>query len=132
MWISYLGSDPYGVGGTARSAVPGQPIAHRSKRHNQFHLSWSQYWDRHQGLTGPTGSNGIDVPHCGSLEPATEEPPTMSITTIGLDTAKSVFQIHGVNEAGKAELKRKVRRSDLIAFFEEQERCTEVMEACVV
>jgi len=49
---------------------------------------------------------------------------------IGLDTSKSVFQIHGVNEAGKAELKRKVRRSDLIAFFEKQERCTVVMEAC--
>ncbi|MFL5256369.1 MAG: IS110 family transposase, partial [Rhodopila sp.] len=49
---------------------------------------------------------------------------------IGLDTSKSVFQIHGVNEAGKVELKRKVRRSDLIAFFEKQERCTVVMEAC--
>jgi error-prone DNA polymerase len=49
---------------------------------------------------------------------------------IGLDTSKSVFQIHGVNETGKAELKRKVRRSDLIAFFEKQERCTVVMEAC--
>jgi transposase len=54
----------------------------------------------------------------------------MSISMIGLDTSKSVFQIHGVNEAGKAELKRKVRRSDLIAFFEKQERCTVVMEAC--
>jgi transposase len=49
---------------------------------------------------------------------------------IGLDTAKSLFQIHGVNETGKAELKRKVRRSELIAFFEKQERCTVVMEAC--
>jgi error-prone DNA polymerase len=49
---------------------------------------------------------------------------------IGLDTSKSVFQIHGVNETGKAELKRKVRRSDLIAFFEKQPRCTVVMEAC--
>ncbi|PPQ32200.1 IS110 family RNA-guided transposase [Rhodopila globiformis] len=49
---------------------------------------------------------------------------------IGLDTSKSVFQIHGVNEAGKAELKRKVRRSDLIAFFEKQPRCMVVMEAC--
>jgi len=54
----------------------------------------------------------------------------MSITTIGLDTSKSVFQIHGVNESGKVELKRKVRRSDLIAFFEKQQRCTVVMEAC--
>jgi len=54
----------------------------------------------------------------------------MSISMIGLDTSKSVFQIHGVNETGKAELKRKVRRSELIAFFEKQERCTVVMEAC--
>jgi len=54
----------------------------------------------------------------------------MSVSMIGLDTAKSVFQIHGVNKAGKAELKRRLRRSELIAFFEEQERCTVVMEAC--
>src|ERR1700755_3293182 len=54
----------------------------------------------------------------------------MSISMIGLDTAKSVFQIHGVNEAGKVELRRKVRRSDLITFFEKQERCTVVLEAC--
>ena len=35
-----------------------------------------------------------------------------------------------MNETGKAELKRKVRRSELIAFFEKQERCAVVMEAC--
>ena len=54
----------------------------------------------------------------------------MSISMIGLDTAKSVFQIHGVNEAGKVEIRRKLRRSELIAFFEKQESCTVVMEAC--
>ena len=54
----------------------------------------------------------------------------MSITMIGLDTAKSVFQVHGVNEAGKVEIKRKLRRSELIPFFEKQEACTVVMEAC--
>src|SRR5277367_5400197 len=54
----------------------------------------------------------------------------MSITMIGLDTAKSVFQIHGVDEAGKAEIKRKLRRSELIPFFEKQATCTVVMEAC--
>jgi hypothetical protein len=40
----------------------------------------------------------------------------MSVRMIGLDTAKSIFQIHGVNEAGMAELKRKLRRSELIPF----------------
>jgi transposase len=54
----------------------------------------------------------------------------MSITMIGLDTAKSVFQIHGVNAAGKAEIRRKLRRHELIAFFEKQAACTVVMEAC--
>jgi transposase len=54
----------------------------------------------------------------------------MSITMIGLDTAKSVFQVHGVNEAGKVEIKRKLRRSELIAFFEKQEACIVAMEAC--
>ncbi len=54
----------------------------------------------------------------------------MSITMIGLDTAKTVFQVHGVNEAGKVEIRRKLRRSELITFFEKQEACTVVMEAC--
>ena len=54
----------------------------------------------------------------------------MSISMIGLDTAKSVFQVHGVDAAGKAVIRRKIRRSDLVAFFEKQEACMVVMEAC--
>ena len=54
----------------------------------------------------------------------------MSIVMIGLDTAKSVFQVHAVDEVGKAEVRRKLRRSELMTFFEKQEACTVVMEAC--
>jgi transposase len=54
----------------------------------------------------------------------------MSITMIGLDTAKSVFQVHAVDGAGKAVMRRKLRRSELIPFFEQQEACTVVVEAC--
>ena len=54
----------------------------------------------------------------------------MSMTMIGLDTAKSVFQVHAVNGAGGVVIRRKLRRSELITFFEEQEACTVVMEAC--
>jgi error-prone DNA polymerase len=82
--------------------------------------------DEQMGWTAP---NGIDVPKCGSLDQQ-REPPAVSITMIGLDTAKSVFQIHGVNETGKVELRRKLRRNELIVFFEKQESCTVVMEAC--
>jgi transposase len=54
----------------------------------------------------------------------------MSITMIGLDTARSVFQVHAVNEAGMTEIKRKLLRNDLIPFFKKQELCTVVLEAC--
>jgi transposase len=54
----------------------------------------------------------------------------MNITMIGLDTAKSVFQVHAVNEAGGAELRRRLGREDLIPFFERQAGCTVVLEAC--
>ena len=54
----------------------------------------------------------------------------MSISMIGVDTAKSTFHLHGVDAQGKVQLKRKLRRDELIAFFERQPRCTVVMEAC--
>jgi len=54
----------------------------------------------------------------------------MSNTMIGLDTAKSVFQIHAVDEAGNVAIRRKLRRNELIPFFEKQAACTVVMEAC--
>ena len=54
----------------------------------------------------------------------------MSIAMIGLDTAKSVFQVHAADEAGTTAVRRKLRRSELIMFFEKQEACTVVMEAC--
>ncbi len=54
----------------------------------------------------------------------------MSISMIGIDTAKSTFQLHGIDATGKVQLKRKLRRDELIPFFERQPRCTVVMEAC--
>jgi error-prone DNA polymerase len=54
----------------------------------------------------------------------------MAITMIGLDTAKSVFQVHGVDSGGKVLLKRKLRREEILPFFEKQEKCVVVIEAC--
>jgi transposase len=54
----------------------------------------------------------------------------MSLTMIGVDTAKSVFQIHAVDETGKALIRRKLSRTEMIPFFEKQETCSIVMEAC--
>jgi len=41
----------------------------------------------------------------------------MQITTVGLDLAKNVFQVHGVNEFGKAVLRKQLRRDQVAAFF---------------
>jgi error-prone DNA polymerase len=54
----------------------------------------------------------------------------MTITLIGMDTAKSVFQVHGVDAAGNPQMKRKLRREEVILFFEKQERCMVVLKAC--
>jgi transposase len=49
-----------------------------------------------------------------------EEPSTMTLTTIGLDVAKLVFQVHGVDENSRAALKRKLHRHEVVTFFEER------------
>ncbi len=54
----------------------------------------------------------------------------MSITMIGLDTAKSVFQVHAVDSAGQVVIRRKLQRDELLTFFERQGTCTVAMEAC--
>ena len=54
----------------------------------------------------------------------------MQPTIIGLDLAKHVFQVHGVDAAGKAVLRKKLRRSELIAFFTKLPSCVVGIEAC--
>ena len=46
-----------------------------------------------------------------------------AITTIGLDIAKSVFQVHGVDERGNVILRRQLKRCYLLAFFKKQPPC---------
>lgn len=54
----------------------------------------------------------------------------MSIVTIGLDLAKHVFQVHGVDETGRAMLRRQLRRTEIERFFTTQSPCVVGMEAC--
>jgi transposase len=58
-----------------------------------------------------------------------QEPSAMTLTTIGLDLAKLVFQVHGVDESGKAVLKRKLHRHEVSTFFEGLPRCAVFLEA---
>lgn len=54
----------------------------------------------------------------------------MGIAVIGLDIAKNVFQVHGVDAAGRAVLKRKLRRNDVLPFFAKMPRALVGIEAC--
>jgi transposase len=54
----------------------------------------------------------------------------MQFTTIGLDIAKRVFQVHGVDAAGAAVLRKKLRRSELLHFFARLAPCVIGIEAC--
>jgi transposase len=54
----------------------------------------------------------------------------MKISTIGIDLAKSVFQIHGVDAAGNVVAHKKLRRAEVLKFFKAMEPCLVGMEAC--
>ena len=52
------------------------------------------------------------------------------ITTIGLDLAKSVFQVHAVDAMGSVVMRKRLRRSQVLAFFAEIPPCLIGLEAC--
>jgi transposase len=52
------------------------------------------------------------------------------VTTIGLDIAKNVFQVHGVDEGGEVIVDRRLRRSDVVKFFRKLPPCVVGLEAC--
>jgi transposase len=54
----------------------------------------------------------------------------MQITTVGLDLAKHVFQVHAVDEAGVVALRRQLRRAQVMDFFAKLPACVVGMEAC--
>jgi hypothetical protein len=53
-----------------------------------------------------------------------------AITTIGLDIAKSVFQVHGVDAGGHVVIRRQLKRRYVLAFFEKLAPCLIGIEAC--
>ena len=54
----------------------------------------------------------------------------MQVTTIGLDIAKSVFQVHGVDARGRVVLRKRLARGRVLAFFANLPRCLIGLEAC--
>src|SRR6516165_8355657 len=77
------------------------------------------------------------VPKWLSLEQPFEGAPSMgksntdlsSVTTVGLDLAKHVFQVHGVDASGRVVVAKAIRRNKLLEFFASLPRCLVGLEA---
>ena len=52
------------------------------------------------------------------------------VVTVGLDLAKSVFQVHAIGGDGTVLLRRKLRRAEVVGFFTDLPACLIGMEAC--
>src|SRR3954463_15927359 len=59
-----------------------------------------------------------------------QEPLMQTVTTIGLDIAKSVFQVHGIDAEGKVVIRRQLKRRYVLAFFQKLAPCLVGIEAC--
>jgi hypothetical protein len=55
-----------------------------------------------------------------------------TVTTIGLDIVKSVFQVHGVDGIGQVIIRRQLKRRYVLAFFQKLAPCLIGIEACAV
>src|SRR3984893_6269309 len=80
------------------------------------------------GVDGPLAASTCQT---GVSKNHQEREPSMSeITTIGLDLAKHVFQVHGIDAQGTTVLRKRLRRGQVLAFFSRIPRCVVGLEAC--
>ena len=54
----------------------------------------------------------------------------MQVTTIGVDLAKNIFQVHGITESDEVAFNRPLRRAQVLPFFARLDPCLVGMEAC--
>lgn len=76
-------------------------------------------------------AHGIKVPHAALGPRDRGKPSAMRISTIGLDLAKNVFQVHGVDAEGRVVVQRRVRRSQVVNFFAQLSRCLDLVRTLV-
>src|SRR3954467_1399969 len=86
----------------------------------------TRHLQRVQGGRPPT----VLVCQSGGVEHHSREASMGQVSTIGLDLAKSVFQVHGADASGAVVVRKRLRRSQVRPFLAAQPPCTVTMEAC--
>jgi hypothetical protein len=81
--------------------------------------------------TARMAAYGIEMPRCEGRPAFTtlRKPVVMEISTIGLDLAKSVFQVHGADPEGNVVVRRTPRRAQVLPFFAKLPPCLVGMNA---
>ena len=100
-------------------------VRYRGLKKNIAQL-FSKQWD------GRSHLNGIEVCQSGDANQPLKQTGAsdMKVTTVGIDLAKNVFQLHGVNEFGKTVIKKQLRRDQVSEYFVNLPACLIGMEAC--
>jgi hypothetical protein len=88
-------------------------------------------------MSGVDAVDGSSTRHVNAMDVGAVKAPTIrrsqvmqAITTIGLDIAKSVFQVHGVDTEGNVVIRRQLKRRYVLAFFQKVPPCLVGIEAC--
>src|SRR4029077_21024672 len=72
----------------------------------------------------------VEQPSAGAPSMGKSITDLSSVTTVGLDLAKHVFQVHGIDASGRVIVTKGLRRKDVLAFFAQLPKCLVGMEAC--
>src|SRR5260370_9226116 len=95
------------------------------------------YFRDNNGLLRCARNDGVDGPRTASMcqtgdvdSTRRREPSMGEISMIGLDLAKNVFQVHGVDASGAVVVRRQLRRGQVEKFFAQLPACTVGLEAC--
>ena len=79
----------------------------------------------------PHPEDGIEVCHSGDVESTKLEEASMDeVTIIGVDLAKSIFQVHSATASGEPVFRKKLSRGQFLKFLSEQPNCVVAIEAC--
>lgn len=81
------------------------------------------------GVNDVTAPDGIYVPRRAREDPQ-RRAVISSITSVGLDLSKNVFQVHRADASGRTELRKKLRRDQVLAFFSQLQPYVVAMDAC--
>src|ERR1700747_3223391 len=100
----------------------------RSASRCRHHCSPAPTRSSNDGVDGPLAASECQT--AGYRISSNEEPSMGEVRTIGLDLAKHVFQVHGVDAEGSTVLRKQLRRAQVLAFFSRLPPCLVGLEAC--